>query len=269
MRGLPTATAALALLVLFPAAARAQASITGVVKDSTGAVLPGVTVEASSPALIEKVRTAVTDGTGQYRIVDLRPGVYTVTFTLAGFGTVRREGIELTGSFTATVNAELRVGARRGNDHRHRRSADRRRAEREAAAGARAATSSPPSPPCADYNALVVLVPGVTGSERVDVATSPSGCLFAMHGGRANEGRVQVDGINVGAAVNGGGVSGYITDIGNAQEVTFTTSGGLGEAELGGPLVNIVPRTGGNTVKGSFLRAAPTMRMQGSNYTPI
>src|SRR5207249_9944727 len=75
-----------------------------------GAVLPGVSVEASSPALIEKTRTVVSDGTGQYRIVDLRPGIYTVTFTLTGFSTVKREGIELIGSFVATVNADMRVG---------------------------------------------------------------------------------------------------------------------------------------------------------------
>ena len=101
---------AIASCLLLPAAAAAQGSITGTVKDTSGAVLPGVTVEASSPALIERSRTAVTDGTGQYRIVDLRPGLYAVTFTLPGFSTVRREGVELTGSFTATVSAELRVG---------------------------------------------------------------------------------------------------------------------------------------------------------------
>ena len=94
--------------LLWPATVFAQASITGTVKDSSGAVLPGVTVEAAGEALIEKVRTAVTDGTGQYRIVDLRPGTYTVTFTLTGFSAVKREGIELTGSFNATVNAEMR-----------------------------------------------------------------------------------------------------------------------------------------------------------------
>src|SRR5436305_406137 len=82
-----------------PAAVYAQASITGVVRDTSGAVLPGVTVEASSPVLIEKSRSVVTDGTGQYRIVDLRPGAYTVTFTLSGFSTVKRQGVELTGSF--------------------------------------------------------------------------------------------------------------------------------------------------------------------------
>src|SRR6185295_9093115 len=87
-----------------------QSSMTGVVRDTSGAVLPGVTVEAASPVLIEKVRTATTDGTGQYRLVDLRPGVYSVSFTLTGFSTVKREGIELTGSFVASVNADLKVG---------------------------------------------------------------------------------------------------------------------------------------------------------------
>src|ERR671920_2528022 len=86
------------LLLLLPAAAFAQASIAGVVRDSSGAVLPGVTVEAASPALIEKVRTAVTDGNGRYRIEDLRPGTYAVTFTLPGFTTLRRDGVTLSGS---------------------------------------------------------------------------------------------------------------------------------------------------------------------------
>src|SRR3954467_2340706 len=101
----------LALFVALPVAASAQAVIAGTVKDPSGAVLPGVLVEASSPALIEKVRSAVTDGTGQYRVEDLRPGAYTVTFTLPGFSTFKREGIELSGSFTATVNADLKVGS--------------------------------------------------------------------------------------------------------------------------------------------------------------
>ena len=97
--------------LLLPSAAAAQAAITGVVRDTSGAVLPGVTVETSSPALIERVRSVVTDTTGQYRVVDLRPGTYLVTVSLPGFATVKREGIELSGNFVATVNAELRVGA--------------------------------------------------------------------------------------------------------------------------------------------------------------
>src|SRR6266478_1729366 len=111
MRRLQVGLGAFLLLVLVPAAAFAQASITGVVKDASGAVLPGVTVEASSPALIEKTRSAVTDGTGQYRIVDLRAGTYSVTFTLTGFSSVKRDGVELTGSFTAAINADMKVGA--------------------------------------------------------------------------------------------------------------------------------------------------------------
>src|SRR5207237_1972158 len=93
-----------------PASVFAQASIAGTVKDSSGAVLPGVTVEAASPVLIEKPRTAVTDGSGQFRIVDLRPGTYAVTFTLTGFNTVKRDDVELTGSFIATINADMKVG---------------------------------------------------------------------------------------------------------------------------------------------------------------
>src|SRR4029434_1802559 len=96
----------LSVVLAVPAAAFAQASITGVVRDSSGAVLPGVTVEASSDALIERVRSAITDATGQYRIIDLRPGTYVVMFALTGFSTVRREGIELEGQLTASVNAD-------------------------------------------------------------------------------------------------------------------------------------------------------------------
>src|SRR6266540_4061253 len=111
MRAPLRALAVLVWMILIPVAAHAQAVIAGTIKDVSGAVLPGVTVEASSPALIEKVRTAVTDGTGQYRIEDLRPGVYTLTVSLQGFNTFKREGIELTGQFTATINADLKVGA--------------------------------------------------------------------------------------------------------------------------------------------------------------
>jgi hypothetical protein len=101
----------LLIVAAFPTLAFAQAQIAGVVKDSSGAILPGVTVEAASPALIEKTRSVVTDGTGQYKIVDLRPGSYTVTATLPGFNTVKRGGVELTGNFVASINIEMKVGA--------------------------------------------------------------------------------------------------------------------------------------------------------------
>src|SRR5687767_11942186 len=102
---------ALTWTAALPVAASAQSSTAGTVRDTSGALLPGVTVEASSPALIEKTRTAVTSNSGQYAILDLRPGIYTVTFNLPGFVVLRREGIELTADFTAPVNAELQVGA--------------------------------------------------------------------------------------------------------------------------------------------------------------
>src|SRR4029078_4346857 len=101
---------AVVCLVLSEANARAQ-TIAGVVKDNSGAVMPGVTVEVSSPALIEKTRAAFTDGAGQYKIISLSPGVYTVTFRLPGFSTVRREGIEVSTDFTANVNADMKVGS--------------------------------------------------------------------------------------------------------------------------------------------------------------
>src|SRR5262245_35336318 len=111
MRVLTRAAALWIAFVVLPSIAYAQAELTGVVKDASGAVLPGVTVEAASSALIERVRSVVTDGSGQYRIVDLRPGAYTVTFTLTGFSTVKRTGIELSGTAVTTVNGDLKVGA--------------------------------------------------------------------------------------------------------------------------------------------------------------
>src|SRR5215471_4761288 len=110
MRALAIGSAVLALL-LFSVSAFSQPAIAGVVKDASGAVLPGVSVEAASPVLIEKLRTGVTDGTGQYRIIDLKPGIYRVTFTLSGFATVKRDDIEVTGAGVTTINAEMRVGA--------------------------------------------------------------------------------------------------------------------------------------------------------------
>src|SRR5881398_2113653 len=109
--GLGFIVLACVLLASVSSAQQTLSGIAGAVKDSAGKPVAGVTVEAASPALIERVRSVVTDGEGQYRIQTLRPGTYTVTFTLPGFSTVKREGIELTGAFVATVNADLKVGA--------------------------------------------------------------------------------------------------------------------------------------------------------------
>jgi hypothetical protein len=258
-----SAAAALFVLLL-PAAARAQASITGVVKDTSGAVLPGVTVEAASPALIEKVRAAVTDGSGQYRIENLRPGDYEVTFALTGFRSVRRPGIELTGSFVATVNADLQVGSLEETITVSGEApvVDVQSAKRQEVLSNDVVAAIPTG---RSYNALMVLIPGVQVTSA-DIATGPCGaCTFGVHG-RNNEGRVQVDGIGQGASL-AGTTSGLITDPGNAQEVNVTTSGGLGEAETSGPIMNFVPKTGGNTVHGSFFSSGSNSAMQGDNFT--
>ena len=109
-RSILAVTFALACIAALPSAAWAQSVITGIVRDTSGAVMPGVTVEAASPALIEGVRTGVTDTNGAYRIVDLRPGIYTLKYELTGFNTQVREGFELAANFTATVNIDLTVG---------------------------------------------------------------------------------------------------------------------------------------------------------------
>src|SRR5215471_8350219 len=113
MRVLARAVFVLASLfvVLMPSVAHAQGAIAGQVKDVSGAVLPGVTVEAASPVLIEKTRTVVSDGAGNYRIENLRPGSYSVTFTLTGFSTVKRNNVEVSGSASTTTDALMRVGA--------------------------------------------------------------------------------------------------------------------------------------------------------------
>ena len=258
-------TASLASILLLPAASFAQASITGVVKDSSGAVLPGVTVEAASPALIEKVRTAVTDSTGQYRIVDLAPGEYSVTFALTGFTTVRREGVKLAGSFTATVNGDMVVGALQETVTVSGESplVDVQSAKRQQVLDQDVIASIPSA---RVYHSIAALVPGITMSTNdVGGLSGPATVTFAIHGGRGNEGRLQVDGVSVGAALNGSGVSYYVADVGNAQEITFTTSGGMGEAEVGGPVMSVVPRTGGNTLRGSFFATGANEAMQGDN----
>ena len=226
----------LAWFVVVPTAAFAQGVIAGTVKDPSGAVLPGVVVEAASPALIEKVRTAVTDGTGQYRIEDLRPGVYTVTFTLPGFSTYKREGVELSGSFTATINADLTVGALAETITVTGETpvVDVQSARREVTLSNDAIRSIPT---VRSYNALVVVVPGVVTNLN-DTVTGTTTTQFPIHGGRNNEGRMMVDGLNLGTAVGGNQPASYVADIGNAQEITFTTSGSLGESETAGLSMN-------------------------------
>ena len=266
-RACVTATVCLSLL-LVPAVAWAQATLTGTARDTSGAVLPGVTVEATSPALIERVRSVVTDDTGQYRIVDLRPGTYAVTFTLPGFSPVRREGIELSGQFVATINAELPVGtlAEQVTVTGESPIVDVKSARREQVVNRELLTAVPSA---RTAQTMVTLAPGVTavGTQDVGGLNSPANRAFGIHGGPATEGRVLVDGMNSGGARGGAGVSNYQVDVANAQELTFTLSGGLGESETGGPTMNVVPRTGGNRFTGSFFFSGANGAMQGNNVT--
>jgi len=244
-------------LTCLATSAHAQSAVAGTVRDSSGAVLPGVTVEAASPVLIEKVRTSSTDGTGQYRITDLLPGTYTLSFSLSGFATVRREEIALTGSGVTTINAEMRVGnvtetlTIRGETP----VVDIQTTKRQEVLTSDVVRAIPAT---RSYNGILAMIPSVNTSaffnagEQNNTQLSPSMTIFTSHGGRGNEGRVQVDGLNVGAAFNGGGVSGYIMDTAGAQELQFTLSGGLGEAETGGINLNIVPKTGGNKLSGEY-----------------
>jgi hypothetical protein len=256
------------IVLALPLSAYAQASIAGVAKDTSGAVLPGVTVEVTSPVLLERSRTATTDQDGQYRIVDLRAGTYAVTFSLTGFSTVRREGIELTGSFNAAVNADMKVGALAETITVTGETpiVDTQSVRRQTTISGDLITAIPSA---RSYAGLMTLMPNtvVATGAASDVQVVPGMVVFGSAGGRSNEGRLQLDGISVGSAFNGGGVSAYIADVGNAQEVALTTSGGLGEAEVGGPSLNVVPKTGGNTVKGSVYLSGVTQGMIGSNYT--
>ncbi|HEY7447127.1 MAG TPA: carboxypeptidase-like regulatory domain-containing protein, partial [Vicinamibacterales bacterium] len=265
LRGL-RAIVVFASMTLIPTVAYAQASIVGTVRDTSGAVLPGVTVEASSPVLIEKTRSVVTSGTGQYAIEDLRAGTYTVTFTLTGFTTVRREGIELTGSFVATVNADLRVGgvAETITVSGETPVVDVASSRNQQVISGQTVTDIPSS---RQYSAFTHLIPAINVQQNDFSGSNPAlYSVFQIHGGRRNEGQVLVDGMSGG--YQGMGVSGYVPEVGNAQEVVFSLSGGLGEATTGGPQMNIIPKQGGNIFSGSVFVSGTGDSFQGDNLSP-
>jgi hypothetical protein len=259
-------TLAVLAVLLAPVAAFAQDSATmaGTVRDASGAVLPGVTVEASSSALIEKVRSVTTNDTGQYSIVALPPGTYTITFTLPGFNTVRQENVQITAAITASINAELRVGDLQETVTVTGESpiVDTHSARRQQVIDGDILQTLPTS---RSYNDVLQLAPGVVaGNGQAQVR--PGMLLFTAHGGNTQDGRLTLDGINTGASRGGAGVSGYIPDMQNAQEVTFSISGNLGEVETGGPQMTVIPKSGGNTFSGTALYSGFNDKMQGNNY---
>ncbi|MEQ1757059.1 MAG: carboxypeptidase regulatory-like domain-containing protein [Vicinamibacterales bacterium] len=257
-----------AVLVAIPALVFAQAEISGVVRDTSGAVLPGVTVEAASPALIEKVRTVVADGSGQYRIVDLRPGVYNVTFTLAGFNTVRREALEVTGSGAFTVNADMRVGALEetitvtGNAP----VVDVQTTTRQQVLSREVLDKIPSA---RNYYSLGVLIPSVN-SNTTDVggASGDAMAQLSVHGSRPSSQRITQNGVSTAGLSGSGGFSGNVPNVGAASEVTIDTNAASAELATGGVRINFVPRDGGNTTTGSvFFNIAHEDFLAASNYT--
>ena len=238
----------LAAVVVLPSLALAQGTLTGTVRDQSGGVLPGVTVDASSPTLIEKVRTAVTDDSGQYRITGLSPGTYSLTFRLTGFNNIRREGIELSGTATLTIPVDMRLGAVEETITVTGETpvVDVQSTQRETVLDADVVAAIPGS---RSVGTLLNAVPGLNVNDGA-LAASPTMTFFAARGGPINEGRMTINGMTIAAPFNGGGVSTYILDSVNVDEISVAVAGGLGESDIGGPIMNLVPRSGGNTFRG-------------------
>ncbi|HUK34627.1 MAG TPA: TonB-dependent receptor [Vicinamibacterales bacterium] len=250
--------------------AQASASISGTVHDASGAVLPGVTVEASSPALIEKSRTAVSDGAGQYRIEQLRGGTYTVTFSLQGFQTLKREGVELTGSFAATVNADLKIGAvaETVTVSGEAPVVDIQSATKQRVVDQELLVAIPTgrTPQVAAF-----LIPGVSLS-NVDVGgtniINTTGGSLSVHGGNLGDTRLLIDGVTIANTEGTGYSTNMLPNMGSTQEVAVDYSANTAESISGGLQINMIPKTGGNQFSGSLFATGATSSMQGSNSDP-
>ena len=253
-----------ALLALLPAVASAQTSaIGGVVKDTSGAVLPGVTIEASSPALIEKVRSATTDGSGQYKIGSLRSGIYTVTFTLPGFNVVKRENVELTADFTATINADLKVGAMQETITV---SAESPVVDTQSITTRTTMTREVMDtlPTGRNIQAVGIMIPGTS------IAQGGGGALSRDVGGsgnlqqsplqyRGSGDTVQtVEGMRLNNLCAQGAYSGVYWNSNSFEEFSYVTGADSAEMGQGGMRVNMVPKDGGNSFHGLVF----------GNYTP-
>jgi hypothetical protein len=255
-------------IAVAPSVAFAQASIAGIVKDSSGAVLPGATVEASSPTLIEKVRSAITDGTGQYKIENLRPGSYTVTFSLTGFSTVKREGIELSGSFTATVNADLKVGSVEETITVSGESpiVDVQSGARQSVLRSEVLTGIPTG---RTQFTAATLIPGMNLNNQDVGGTNiinTTGGSMTIHGSNANDQRVMIDGLSTANSELAGQASNFLPNMGSTQEMAVDYSSGTADQMTGGVRINMIPREGGNTFRGSFFGTAVNSSFQGDNY---
>jgi hypothetical protein len=264
--------ALLAVAFLLPAAAHAQGTITGVVKDTSDAVLPGVTVEAASPSLIEKVRTVVSDDGGQYRLVGLPPGEYSVTFTLAGFNTFKRDGIQIVGDFTATINAEMRVGALEETITVTGEApiVDVQGVQRQHVLTNEVAEAVPTGK---YFVNLGVLIPGVTascsaacqGGNSQDTGgdRGDSSATLVAHGSRFRDQRISINNVTVRGSTGYLGVTG--PNIEAQQETQIDTSGADASVGTGGVRINVVPKDGGNVFSGGMYFTGTNEKFQWNN----
>lgn len=258
----------LGIAALVPAAASAQdaASIAGAVTDTTGGVLPGVTVVASSPALIEGSRTVVTDGAGAYRIVSLRPGTYNVTFTLPGFNTVIREGVELEGSFAATVDVELAVGSVEETVTVTGAApiVDVQQAQQQEVFDSDVLDAIPTGRTVQNVAVLVPAVvssqpSGVGGTDLLDLAQ------LAVHGGETDDFRIQSDGFILGNAYQS--YNGFVPNLGATAETTVNTAGAGSDWWGSGVVLNVIPKEGGNDYSGELFLTGATSDWQSDNLS--
>ncbi len=250
-----------AILLMVPAAARAQGSITGAVKDPSGGMLPGVTVEVASPALIEQTRSAVTDSNGNYRVVDLPPGTYSVTFTLTGFKTIRQEGVIIQGTFNANVSPVLAVGALEET----------------------ITVSGTPTVDVSNNTAQFVVDRDILDAIPTPARNTPARALLlpgtavtpfvlgqftmSVRGSASSDTVIAIDGLRVNNLCGSGQYSGFYMNDAAIEEVTYTTGAESAEMQNGGLRINSTPKDGGNTFSGTFFAYGAGGGLQADNRT--
>ena len=252
-----------------PRAVFAQASIAGTVDDRSGAPLAGVVVEAASPALIERVRLAVTDRTGQYAIVGLPPGTFSVTFKLGGFTALTRTAIHTTGSFVTTVDATLEIGALAEKVEVRTPLIDRQSTQQAVAITAALIADIPSGRSLANLAGLIPGVTTVSARAQSDVGgvNNLQNQFVAIHGGRFSDQRTYVDGVTIRNLQSEGHATNFTPDMSSTQEVVIDTAGVSAEEGGAGVRANYIPRTGGNTFHASLFATGATGAFQDSNLT--
>lgn len=264
--------AACLVLVAGPASAQgtSAASIAGVVSDASGGVLPGVTVEASSPALIDRVRSTITDAQGAYRIIELRPGPYTLTFSLPGFASVRREGLELPPNFTATVNTELKVGAIEETVTVSGQSplVDTRNVTRQTVISKTLLDAVPTGKNLLSFYALTPSAVTPTNSQDVGGSKGETTARASVHGSKQGDTKMMLDGMSFNwFAGEGSGRTFYVNAL-TAQEVLVDVgSGGSAQYTSSGAVINLIPKDGGNRFGGTAFAAGTNHNLQSNNLT--